>query len=252
VNKFLYYILLLAATVQVSAQYSPAADSLALTAGPPPMAESAEQALPAPVYTTRSFTPGFKNKYSGTDFIYETKSTPKTWWDRFLEWLGSLFGSNTQTSSGTNWTEVLINTVCFIIIGFVVYLIVRAILNKEGMWIFGRASKRISVQDAEAENIHEMDFKELIEATKAAGNYRLALRYYYLWLLKQLSVREIINWHWDKTNSDYLYEIKDSGLRRDFEYLSYIYDHSWYGDFPVDEQAFIKAEKSFKRTLNTI
>lgn len=255
-NRLLNYIVVLLITTGAFAQTGTVKngdiaivvqDSIAITYQDPPA-----MAAKSPIYIHRAFKPGFKEKYSSAEFAYESKPVPKSWWDRFLEWLGSLFESNSRSSNSIDWVDVSINIAAFLIIGFVVYMIVRAVLNKESMWIFGRSGKKITVQDTEAENIHEMDFKKLIDETSIAGNYRLALRYYYLWLLKKLSVREIIDWHWDKTNTDYLYEIKDGGLRKEFEYLSYVYDHSWYGDFPVDDKAFAKAEKSFKKLLNTL
>lgn len=206
-------------------------------------------------YQERNFKEGFQKNYTDDEFVYERKSTGKSQWDRFLEWLARLikdiftFGEKTNSAPVIVWTIRIIAT---LIIGFVIYLIVRVILNKEGMWIFGRQHKNIHTEDIMAENIHEMDFRQLTNDTKNTGNYRLAVRYYYLWLLKKLSQREIIDWHWDKTNSDYLYEIKDSNLKKDFEYLSYLYDYSWYGEFPIDEAAFGKAEKAFQKTLNTL
>lgn len=208
----------------------------------------------APVYTERKLDDGFKKKYDDDDFVYEKKPKAKTWWDRFwegvrhvLEWLFSSNGKE-ESTSGLIFKRIL----AVIVIVFLIYMIVRAILNKEGMWIFGRSRKKISAHDITEEDIHQMDFRKLTAETKQAGDYRLAVRYYFLWLLKRMSDREIIDWHWEKTNSDYLYEIKNQDLRKDFEYLTYVYDYSWYGDFPLDEKAFLKAERTFQKTLNTL
>ena len=214
--------------------------------------EAQTETYSEPVYVNRKFKPGFQKKYTDEDFIYKEPEAKKSLWQRFLDWLFG--GSKKKSNVNLKWLAPFFKVSAFVIIGFVVYLIVRMILNKQGMWIFGRSRGKIG-SDAEDDmvvNIHETDFKQLIEETKAAGNYRLALRYYYLWVLKMLSYREIIGWDRDKTNSDYLYEIKDTTLRRDFEYLSYVYEHSWYGDFPIDDRAFAKAERSFKKTLNTL
>ena len=133
------------------------------------------------------------------------------------------------------------------------YLIIKIIVNKEGSFrIFGRSARNITVNEVFEEDIHHMDFGQLIAGTKHKEDYRLAIRYYYLWLLKKLAAREIIDWHPDKTNTDYVYEIKDGALRKDFEYLSYVYDYSWYGEFTVDATAFGKAEKAFIKTINTL
>lgn len=202
-------------------------------------------------FREHSFSSDFKEKYKGENFIYERKPKQESAFDRLLKWLSEFFGELFGNNAGNG-----INYVMWIFSGLillaVVYFIVRAILNKESMWIFGRQRKKIYAEDAAQQNIHEMDFDALIAETKATGNYRLAVRYYYLLILKRLSFREIITWHWQKTNSDYLYEIKDSSLRKDFEYLSYLYDYSWYGEFPLDETSFSKAEKAFQKTLNTL
>ena len=207
-----------------------------------------------PVYKDRRLKDGFKKKYDDEDFLYEPKPKPKTLWDRFwegvrdiLDWIFSSNGKPQSTAS-----VVIKRIIAGLVILGVIYMIVRAILNKEGMWIFGRSRKKITASDVFEEDIHQLDFNKLTTETKQAGNYKLAVRYYFLWLLKKMADREIIDWHWDKTNSDYLYEIKNPQLKKDFEYLTYVYDYSWYGDFPLEEQAFAKAEKTFQKTLNTL
>ncbi|AWH86760.1 DUF4129 domain-containing protein [Flavobacterium album] len=220
-------------------------------AAPAAKAEAAETLY----YKDRKFDKGLKEKYSDTEFQYENKTVAKSQWQRFWEWVARVidrifnFGHKTQKADGFT---IFIRILAFVVIGLAVYLIARAILNNEGYWIFGRGNKKIQAFEIDEENIHEMDFGKLVDETKQTGNYKLTVRYYYLWLLKKLSSREIIDWHWDKTNSDYLYEIRDNNLRKDFEYLSYVYDYSWYGDFPLDEMAFAKAEKAFRKTLNTL
>ncbi len=245
-SRLLLYIVVLGSPLTVPASITQ--DSIIML---PAHAAEPENTL---YYKERKFDEGFQDNYSGSDFEYE-KTVPKSDWDRFKEWLirflNRLFSSSGDAPEA-NWLVILIRILAFAAIGLVVYFIVRAILNKESLWIFGRANKKIAAHDLAEENIHEMDFATLVTDTTRSGNYRLAVRYYYLWLLKKLSNRELIQWHWDKTNSDYLYEINDKGLKKDFEYLSYVYDHSWYGGFPVDEKAFQKAEKAFQKTLNTL
>lgn len=256
-NKLFIYLLLgssltlfaqpAADTVSVKESFAEAALADTVTLPPPVVAEH--------VYKNRSFTPDFKDKYKTPEFKYETKTGAKTTWDRFWDAVGrffdNLFSVGGKSTSSLSFT-IIMRVLAFLIIGFVIYMIVKVILNKEGMWIFGRSHKKMKVQDADEEDIHQMDFRVLTEQTKQTGDYRLAVRYYYLWLLKKLSNKELIDWHWDKTNRDYLYEIKNDMLRKDFEYLSYVYDYSWYGDFPLDSAAFAKAEKAFLKTFNTL
>lgn len=204
-----------------------------------------------PRYTARKFKEGYKEKYSGRDFNYTEQPQTESLLARFLAWLNRILGGGNRGGS-TSAAGIAWYIVAVVVILIVAYIIAWAIMGKEGKWIFGRGRRNITVYDADAENIHEMDFAKMIEQTQREGNYRLAVRYYYLWLLKKLSFREIIEWHTDKTNTDYYYEIKDPALRDDFKYLSYVYDHSWYGEFPIDNSTYAKAERAFLKTLNKL
>jgi hypothetical protein len=231
-------------TVYIESANKPATDTIRFKALTP-----AEK----PVYTDRTFKEDFKENYRDSDFDYHEEkqlAEEQSLLARALAWLMRVLsgGYNSNADGTVSGFGFLYYAVAIIIVLAVAYFIARS----QGVWIFGKSSGKIAVYDAAAENIHEMDFASLIEQTRLAGNYRLAVRYYYLWLLKKLSFKDVISWHADKTNSDYQYEIKDPALKRDFEYLSYVYDHSWYGEFPIDSAAFGKAEKAFRKTIDTL
>lgn len=57
----------------------------------------------------------------------------------------------------------------------------------------------------------------MIEEAIANRNYRFALRLNYLRSLKILSDKEIINWKIDKTNHEFIGEIKHSNLKSTFQ-----------------------------------
>jgi preprotein translocase subunit SecG len=206
--------------------------------------------------TLKTFPVNLKKKYSDNDFVYEFKTPEKNAWDRFKEWLSNIIksifdlGSNTAASSATS---LLIRIIGVLIIIFVIYMIVKSILNKEGSWIFGKNSDKKIIDYSEIEkNLRLVDFEKLIENTLKSGDNRLSIRYYYLWLLKKLSANEIIVWDLEKTNSDYLYEIKNPAQKQDFEYLSYIYNNIWYGEFELDENTFEKAKQAFQKSIKSL
>lgn len=244
-NKILLYILLFTVSTLTGAPVQ--TDSLS-TEQSPATSESIST-------TRRSFDEDFKSSYTDNDFRYVQKTKAKNSWDRFWEsvnnFLREMF-SNDGNDDGINVGTLVWNILAVIIVVFAVYMIVRSLLGKENTWIFGKSRKAITVQDITEQELEQMDLPKLIEKTKSDGNYRLAIRYYYLWLLKKLSAREIIKWHPDKTNSEYGYEINNDTLRKEFNYLSYVYDYSWYGEFTIDEAAYTKAEKAFLSTIQTI
>jgi len=202
------------------------------------------------------FNENLKEKYNDKAFIYEEQTPAKSMWDSFLEWLSQWLSRIFNVQDSQNAMTVVdytINTIAVILIGIVVFLIVKAILNKEGSWIFGSKSDRNLIRYDEIEkNLHLVDFEKLIKESIKAGEHRLSIRYYYLFLLKKMSEKQIIEWDLEKTNSDYIYEIKSVELKANFEYLSYLYNYMWYGEFDLTLEDFEKAKKAFDTTLNSI
>lgn len=203
------------------------------------------------------FEKGFQEKYKKEDaFIYESLVQDKGSWQRFKErlarWYERTFGFKTSEEANKA-IDFTIYTLSILLTIFVIYLIVRAIMNKEGSWTFGRSSDKKVIQFDEIEqNIHTTDFQRLIHESEKNGEQRLTVRYYYLWLLKLLSEREIIEWDIEKTNSDYQNEIKDGEIKTDFSYLSYLYDYIWYGEFDIDQPTFDKAKATFDKTIQKL
>ncbi|MEW5676014.1 DUF4129 domain-containing protein [Flavobacterium enshiense] len=245
-NKFILYI-----TFFFSVAVFGQSDSISVV---PELVEEVEFTSEQDVHP-KKFREHFQNDYRTEDFVYEAVVKDTSKWDRFKQWLAywldRIFSFGGEGDSSI-W-GIAIKTIAVLVVLFVVYLIVKAILNKEGKWIFGKSSKKkIITSEIHEEDIHAIDFKVIIEKSKQADNYRLSIRYYYLWLLKKMSDNGIIEWDIEKTNTDYLYEINRQSLKDDFQYLSYIYDYSWYGEFVVDQILFEKAEKAFIKTINSL
>ena len=204
----------------------------------------------------RHFDSKFKSKYTNENFIYEFKEPEKSALDKFKEavarFLNKLFG-NAIGRISANTISTIFYCIAGLIILFVIHLIVKAVMNKEGKWVFGRSSdtKIIDYSDIE-QNIHNVNFEKLIQEALAQGNTRLAIRFHYLWLLKKMTDKNIIEWDIEKTNSDYSYEIKNEKLKNDFDYLSYLYNYTWYGEFELTEDTFSKTRKSFETTFQSL
>lgn len=200
--------------------------------------------------------PNLKDKYRGEEFIYERSVETSGWWTRFKAWLSDFLkdlfnlGSNAQASKIANTALTIFYVAIFLL---VLFFIVKAIINKEGSWVFGKSSEKNIVPIGDIENnIHSSDFKKLIADAEQGGDFRLAIRFYYLWLLKSLSAAEIINYDVEKTNSDYYYEISNLDLRKQYSYTSYLYNYIWYGEFEIDQDQFDKAKNAFAQFLKSI
>jgi len=93
--------------------------------------------------------------------------------------------------------------------------------------------------------IHEENLQTLIDKAVRNKQYRLAVRYYYLQVLKQLMDSGVIEWHNEKTNRDYVRELAQSKLASYFKNLTFIYDYVWYGNYNPAEKEFKEIEKDF-------
>ncbi len=189
-------------------------------------------------YSERAFTYVDDLKESKTEPKLETKperkTTPKVSFSGFSFFMSSIFP---------------------FILGLVVVLIIlKSFVNIEpGFWNLKAAKKEKTKKlVSEEENIDESDYDALLLRAIQNNDYRLATRYYYLALLKKLSQKNHIEYHKDKTNSEYLFELKNKTMRSNFSYLSYIYSYVWYGEFSVDKMKFSVIEKKYKSFIETI
>jgi hypothetical protein len=167
-----------------------------------------------------TFLKDFKQRYRDAEFIYEFKAPEKKCLGPFKEWLADIFRNFfnfTNDEDSMHAVEIVLKSIAVLIVVFVIYLIAKALLNKEGRWIFGKSSdaKIIRYDDIE-NNLHLQDFKKLIATAQQSGDKRLVIRYYYLWLLQKMTDRQLIEWDIEKTNSDYYREIKNCGGQRPF------------------------------------
>lgn len=205
--------------------------------------------------TPRRFD-NFNEIYTGEDFIYERTVESSGWWTRFKQWLSDFFGdlfNIKNQGQASEATDIALKIAGVIIFLLVIYFIFKAVMNDEGSWVFGKSSDKsiIPVTDIE-NNIHTTNFKKLIEDAEKENNFRLAIRYYYLWLLKSLTQAEVIEYDVEKTNSDYQNEITSSSIKKQFSYTSYLYNYIWYGEFNVNNTEFDKAKLAFINFLNTV
>jgi len=192
----------------------------------------------------------------GEDFVYERTRENSGWWTRFKQWLSDLFSDwfNIKNSdNASNMTDLMLQIGAIVIFLLVAYFIFKAVMNNEGNWIFGKSSDKniIPVTDIE-NNLSITNFKKLTNDAENSEQYRLAIRYYYLWLLKNLSNFEIIEYDVEKTNSDYYNEISSEDIKKQFSYTSYLYNYIWYGEFDLTGSDYDKAKKAFTKFINSI
>lgn len=206
--------------------------------------------------TKVSFDENFKSKYKDDTFIYDIKKAEKNWIEQFTEWILkklSTYFDVKATENVLGIIDITVKIIAVLIVIFVIYLIVNRLLNKEGNWIFAsNTDKKLIRYDDIEEHLTETDFEILIAKTLKNKQQRLAIRYYYLWLLKIMWEREMIIWDIEKTNQDYANELQNQSFKEDFTYLSYLYNHIWYGEFDMNISTFEKSKTAFELAIKKL
>ncbi|MBK9248900.1 MAG: DUF4129 domain-containing protein [Ignavibacteria bacterium] len=157
---------------------------------------------------------------------------------KFWEIFESIFGNKDGDKIGDAITYILIA---------IAIAIVNIILFKSKLGgLFISSKKRASITfDAMDENIHELNFEDLLVVAEQNADYRRAVRLQYLWLLKRLADSNTIQWQINKTNRDYASEIHDKKLKRDFRQLSKIFEYAWYGDMTITAESYERTKALF-------
>lgn len=172
----------------------------------------------------------------------ENAAPPQTLWDKFLDWfwkkVEALFGNK----AGNLTIQIILYSLS---IAALVFIIVLLFKNNARALFYGKsASAKLDFVLSE-ENIHEIDFDKRIDDEVQKRDFRKAVRFYFLKIIKELHKQSFITWKQDKTNADYLKELNNSQHYHQFKELSKLYEYIWYGDFKLNEPDFMQVIKKF-------
>ena len=201
-----------------------------------------------------SFENDFRENYlSDDEFIYNRDEGEKTFiarfWERFVRFLKKLLGMGSMEKI-PDINLIIIKIISGIIILVALYFVVKLFIHHKGRWLFEKKNESPPLDINNTEQlIKSANFEQLIAEIEKQGDTRQIIRLYYLWLLKELKDKELIVWLPEKTNTDYMAELKNEVLREQFSYLSYLYNYIWYGEFSITDLDYISAKNSFLKYL---
>lgn len=102
------------------------------------------------------------------------------------------------------------------------------------------------------EQIHEINLDELLSYALKNQMFNLAIRIRYLMIIKLLSERKLINWTKDKTNGQYLQEMRSNKYFNGFREITVLFEKVWYGDIVLIEPTYFQYSPYFENFLNII
>lgn len=198
----------------------------------------------------KKFRANLQQRYKGSEFDYSITKPRESFWQKLMakiyRILQGIFGQKVFSGSA-NIAGILIRLFAIILVGLLLYFIIRYILAKNGGFFFSRKNRKIQINQEELhENIHEINFPKSIADFEAAGDFRSAIRYQFLFALKKLSDKKLIVWNPEKTNKDYVSELKAPHIKNDFSALSYVFDYVWYGEFSIDRESYMKFRQQYQ------
>ncbi len=99
----------------------------------------------------------------------------------------------------------------------------------------------------------ETDLERFLRLSLEAGDYKTAIRILYIMIIQRMHERNWIIWKKDKTNRDYLNEVRSRRSYREFRDITLFYEIIWYGDNEISGTEFHKLKSlfdSYKLSVN--
>jgi hypothetical protein len=134
---------------------------------------------------------------------------------------------------------------------FVIFLIYKLFVNAE------RKGKKIIPENInlDTDNPSEIPLTELERMLRDAlsnKDYRLAVRIYFIFIVRDLAQKNWIKWEKDKTNLHYLQEMSSKNEYEDFSTTVNYFEVIWYGKREIDEPKFESIRPKFTLLLDKL
>jgi len=180
------------------------------------------------------------NFQSDDDFFYLDEDESKT--DN-SSMLTSWFRDMINMYFNNSFSHFLLNNLHYIILIIaIIFTLIKVGKLEFGSVSFKSRNNNFATVYTDHEDVHKIDFDKAIQKALKQNNYRLAIRFHYLNILKQLSLSGIIEHSIHKTNMEYMYELKEENIRSKFKEVAFIFDYIWYGETIIDKKDYLLLE----------
>ncbi|MEZ4858201.1 MAG: hypothetical protein R2781_05265 [Flavobacteriaceae bacterium] len=209
----------------------------------------------------RLFDAHFKERYASDTYNYEGKEVirnSKKGSGNYVDFENTKTKveeeNNQKEFTGEIWGTTLLNWIFIIVLALAVVYLVYSIINEGGNRLFTTQKNTAILPQEEltVQNLQQTDIEGLIAFAEKNEDFRLAIRFYHMLVLKKLSLKNFIKLEEDKTNEEYFHEIKQQSFSSDFKFTSYLYDYIWYGEFPINKWQYQKAKDTFTNLLKKV
>jgi hypothetical protein len=127
----------------------------------------------------------------------------------------------------------------------IVFLINKLFLGENFFRRNGAYQKTSVTQKEEDINTDPSAYDKMISQVVMNKNYRLAIRYLYLQALQNLSGKGALQLSTDKTNNEYITELRGKPYQNDFAAITLSYEYVWYGKFDISEDTYNRLMREY-------
>lgn len=188
------------------------------------------------------FDDGFQKRYTDKNFDYDQTKPKTSIWQRIKEKINSFFRNlfkESDIDGINNATLWVFRILAVFVVGIALYFIIKVLWQKEGKWIFSKKVLTVNPDEESIfEHIHNIDFLHIINELEEKQEYRSALRHWFLFLLKNLVDKGLIEIVPENTNRDYLKMLEGKLSYGSFKKLTYIFDNVWYGKRSITSKEY--------------
>lgn len=118
--------------------------------------------------------------------------------------------------------------------------------------VFLRNPEEKGIVFTENEISGSIDFEALLKEALQGKNFNLAVRYWYLILLRKLDQKKMITYKPGKTNFEYISELGSKDLQPLFRTATRNYEYAWYGQFTLDESTYNEIASSYRNLTDKL
>lgn len=145
------------------------------------------------------------------------------------------------------FTSILLYTLLAVFLGYIIYvLFVNTTISDKGAKV-----KEVELEKAPVE-ISKSELEIMLEKALANNDYRLAVRIYFIFILKDLSEKNWITWKKEKTNISYLMEMRGKKQYELFNESVSIFELVWYGNYTISKNDYTSIEPKLKTLLQEL
>ena len=143
--------------------------------------------------------------------------------------------------------------ILYIILGAVIAFLIYILFVNSDFKANGKKYKSIhEVDDLSPSEIPLTELERLLKVALASKDYRGAIRIYYLFILKDLSEKNWINWEKEKTNMHYIIEMKNKKEGEQFNTVVNYFEFIWYGKRHISQSQFQSIQPNFTSLLKQL